>query len=105
MSSSTLQTFLAPIAILLAGITTVFGSPRNVTVDDNDPAVVYSPANDWSFGPECSTCTVHLAASQVKGGTWHDTLFSSSDQAEDNQQTASYTFTGACASRMSPTSA
>lgn len=101
MPSFALHLFLVPVVISLAGVIAVFGSPRNITVDDNDPAVVYSPVDDWSFGLECSTCTVHLDASQVYQATWHETLFSSTDEAEDDLQTISYNFTGACSQAVS----
>lgn len=66
----------------------------NVTVDDNDPNISYSPVNDWSFGPNCTACTARVDASQTFDGTWHDTLFAPSDPEEDQTQTAELSFTG-----------
>ncbi|EKM52174.1 uncharacterized protein PHACADRAFT_262682 [Phanerochaete carnosa HHB-10118-sp] len=66
----------------------------NITVDDNDPSVIYAPSDDWSFGPSCSTCTARVDASQAFNGTWHDTLFSPSDPSEDETQTAELSFIG-----------
>lgn len=91
-----------PHAVLLhttacfAGLAVVCASPLNITVDDNDPAVVYLPADDWSLGQECSACTARLNASRTYHGTWHDTLFSSTDTPEDRVQTVSYNFMGEC---------
>lgn len=92
------RAMLLHLAAGFAALATISASPSNTTVDDNDPSIVYWPANDWSFGPECSTCTVHLDAGQAYQGTWHDTLYASEDQAESAFQTVSYNFTGTLSS-------
>lgn len=66
----------------------------NITVDDNDPTIIYLPSDDWSFGPTCQTCTIHLEANQTFDGTWHDTLYAALDPAENTSQTMEYSFTG-----------
>ena len=66
----------------------------NITIDDTNPIILYSPSDDWSFGPTCTTCTAHLTAADAYNGTWHDTLFSPSFAPENHTQTAEFSFTG-----------
>jgi hypothetical protein len=47
----------------------------NQTIDDNDPAVRYLPADSWALNSNCSTCLLEPSSfdlSQVYDGTWHD---------------------------------
>ncbi|KAI0673888.1 hypothetical protein C8Q78DRAFT_1019675 [Trametes maxima] len=45
------------------------------TVDDTDPSIQYSPANQWSQGATCSGCAIHPEAQNAFKGTWHDTTY------------------------------
>ena len=71
-----------------------FAALVNITVDDNDSSIVYSPPDDWSYGPTCTTCTAKVDASKAFDGSWHDTLYSSQDSAENFTQTIELSFSG-----------
>lgn len=47
----------------------------NVTVDDSDPSVLYSPVGAWtarSATENCTECTAQPDPSEMYNGTWHD---------------------------------
>ncbi|KAJ3747281.1 hypothetical protein DFH05DRAFT_1392074 [Lentinula detonsa] len=47
----------------------------NVTVDDNDHSILYSPAGAWnarSAALSCSACTAQPDPTKMVSGTWHD---------------------------------
>ncbi|KAI0778896.1 hypothetical protein BD413DRAFT_121289 [Trametes elegans] len=77
-------------AFLLA-TTTLLAGAREITVDDNDPAIVYSPANQWSQGATCgSSCSLHPEPLDAYDGTWHDTTYFSAEAP----RTITYSFSG-----------
>jgi hypothetical protein len=53
--------------------------PSNRTIDDETGDAVtgampvYQPADQWNYGPDCSTCHVQPEPSRVHGNSWHDT--------------------------------
>ncbi|KAJ3802492.1 hypothetical protein GGU11DRAFT_672780 [Lentinula aff. detonsa] len=50
----------------------------NVTVDDNDHSILYSPAGAWnarSAALSCSACTAQPDPTKMVSGTWHDSTF------------------------------
>lgn len=65
----------------------------NVTIDDSDPLIIYSPAAQWSTGETCASCTAHPDVSRTFSGTWHDSTFPS-EGAEEDLRTASLVFNG-----------
>ncbi|KAJ3556234.1 hypothetical protein NM688_g2137 [Phlebia brevispora] len=71
----------------------------NVTVDDNSPdpttglSITYAPSGEWSFGPDCSSCTAKPDPTKALDGTWHDVSFFPSVDANVTQ-TATLVFNG-----------
>ena len=53
---------------------------HNITIDDErgnektGTLPTYTPADQWSQGASCSSCSAKPDAQQVFGGTWHDAL-------------------------------
>ena len=50
-------------------------SAINITVDDTDTRISYTPSTLWSQGSDCSSCDIKLDPNQTFGGTWHDTTY------------------------------
>lgn len=51
--------------------------PRNVSIDDTDSSITYTPSNTWREGNGCgSTCVLRPDPSQAHNGTWHDSTTS-----------------------------
>ena len=63
--------------------------PQNVTIDDRDVAVKYSPFHDWAPSP-CGGCQAQPDPSRAFGGTWHDSTIAPGD----TPYTVTYSFTG-----------
>ncbi len=93
-----------PLFSLLAVIslhTPVSTALVNVTVDDagTDPntgsTFVYTPADRWNYGPDCSACTAKPDASLVLDSSWHDATYDPTLGASWNEiQTVSFPFEG-----------
>lgn len=47
----------------------------NVTVDDADNQITYTPSEHWAVGQTCTDCSAHPDVSQMFDQTWHDTSF------------------------------
>ncbi|KAI0830827.1 hypothetical protein BC628DRAFT_1355776 [Trametes gibbosa] len=63
---------------------------RDIIVDDTDPSIVYSPADQWSQGASCETCTIHPDRSLAQDGTWHD----STNEPSQPTRSITFSFTG-----------
>jgi hypothetical protein len=81
------------LVLSLAG--SIAATATNRTIDDQtgDAATGLYPvySDSWSYGPMCTGCLVHLNASEVYGGSWHDTTANAT-----NHPTVTLSFTGAC---------
>ena len=64
----------------------------NVTIDDSDLAVLYSPP--WNYGPTCTVCTSKPDAQQAYMHTWHDVTYDPTITSKATPQTASIVFEG-----------
>ncbi|KAJ7599305.1 hypothetical protein C8J56DRAFT_1040195 [Mycena floridula] len=66
-------------------------------IDDNDRAIVYSPPDSWSFGPDCASCTSRPDKTHTHSNGWHDnSQFNDSLNAEI--MSASLSFSGTAVS-------
>ncbi|KAI0354715.1 hypothetical protein OH77DRAFT_483637 [Trametes cingulata] len=84
---------LLPLRWVLALAIAVIGAAcRDFTVDDNDPAISYSPSNQWSQGSQCSGCRIHPDPAQTFEGTWHDSTYDPS--VDTDLRTITFSFTG-----------
>ncbi|GJE89354.1 hypothetical protein PsYK624_054530 [Phanerochaete sordida] len=80
--------FAAPAAAVLV----------NITVDDQDPSISYTPDGSWTIGQTCPTsqCAAQPDPLQAYGGSWHDTSFipAAAGAAAPTPQNATFSFTG-----------
>jgi hypothetical protein len=72
-------------------------------IDDNDKSgVTYSPPNQWSYGPTCTTCYTEkyakLDTSDAYGGSWHETTLMQGGTVPS----ITLTFTGECFRKANP---
>ncbi|KAJ2987130.1 hypothetical protein NUW54_g9520 [Trametes sanguinea] len=77
-------------AVIIA-IATFGAHAGDITVDDSNSAISYSPADQWSQGISCSDCTIHPDASEAFDGTWHDTTY---NPLQSSPMTITFSFTG-----------
>ncbi|KIP02464.1 hypothetical protein PHLGIDRAFT_122451 [Phlebiopsis gigantea 11061_1 CR5-6] len=70
----------------------------NVTVDDQDPRLMYAPAtNHWISlaGAECTNgCAARPDIAQTYNHTWHDATYDASVASRDVPQTVAFQFNG-----------
>jgi hypothetical protein len=58
----------------------------NITIDDQNrdattgAKLSYQPAEQWSFGPQCSDCSIKPDMSKAFDRTWHDVTQQSPQQ-------------------------
>ena len=96
---SLLSSALSPTGHLFA-----HGALVNLTVDDaaSNPltgdSIIFAPAGEWNYGPECKSCLAQPDPSKAFMGTWHDTTFVSS-VAGDRELTATLSFNGTLITR------
>ncbi|KAI0673887.1 hypothetical protein C8Q78DRAFT_658331 [Trametes maxima] len=80
--------------VLLFAVARVHAGARNVTVDDNDQSIDYSPPNAWSTTYPCNNstniCNISLDKTQLREGTWHGTAYTPGQTAPS----WSFTFSG-----------
>ncbi|KAI0370456.1 hypothetical protein BV20DRAFT_1043890 [Pilatotrama ljubarskyi] len=77
-----------PLAIALLAV-----AAREFVVDDNDPAILYAPSDQWSQGAQCSTCSIHPDPTQTLNRTWHDSTYDPSTDADPRVITFKFTGT------------
>ncbi|KAK0200663.1 hypothetical protein DFS33DRAFT_1386584 [Desarmillaria ectypa] len=66
--------------ILFLAFATVQAKLVNVTVDDRNAAVTYTPSDAWADGTNCEACTAKLDTDKLVHGTWHDSTFQPGDK-------------------------
>ncbi|KAJ4482152.1 hypothetical protein J3R30DRAFT_3257170, partial [Lentinula aciculospora] len=73
---------------------------NNITVDDSNPSIRYSPLGAWNAldsAQNCSGCTAQPDASNMLFGTWHDGTFNPTSGSNNYPNTplfANFTFNG-----------
>jgi len=74
----------------------VFAGSVNITIDDTygDPVTgaqfTYSPADEWTAGQTCTSCTARPDPSEAYNGTWHDTSFFPSEETTPTNASISF---------------
>lgn len=63
----------------------------NVTVDDSDNTITYSPSGVWHQGNDCTGCRIQPDLSLTFDGTWHD---STTNLGDSRPFTIQVPFTG-----------
>lgn len=52
----------------------------NVTLDDQDAGLIYTPSDAWADGTDCKACTARLETDRLVHGSWHDSTFQPGDK-------------------------
>ncbi|KAK0216383.1 hypothetical protein IW262DRAFT_1276729 [Armillaria fumosa] len=52
----------------------------NVTLDDKDAGLIYTPSDAWADGTDCKACTAKLETDKLVHGSWHDSTFQPGDK-------------------------
>jgi hypothetical protein len=79
--------------IVFSSILAVSAGSVNVTVDDSQSAIRYTPAGLWKPQSDCSTCHANPDPAQAFSGTWHDCSYIQGD-GQSNISHATLQFEG-----------
>ncbi|KAK0445642.1 uncharacterized protein EV420DRAFT_922138 [Desarmillaria tabescens] len=66
--------------VLFVAFVAVQAKLVNVTVDDQNLSLTYTPSDAWVDGTDCEACTAKLDTDRLVRGTWHDSTFQPGDK-------------------------
>ncbi|KAK0237315.1 hypothetical protein EDD85DRAFT_837208 [Armillaria nabsnona] len=66
--------------VLCLAIFAVQAKLVNVTLDDRDAGLTYTPSDAWANGTDCETCTAKLDTDKLVHGSWHNSTFQPGDK-------------------------
>ena len=58
--------------VLFLAIFAVQAKLVNVTLDDQDAGLTYTPSDAWADGTDCEACMAKLETDKLVNGSWHD---------------------------------
>lgn len=66
--------------VLFLAIFAVQAKLVNVTLDDRDTGLIYTPSGAWADGTDCEACTAKLETDKLVNGSWHESTFQPGDK-------------------------